>query len=100
VSGGTAERRETVGIIREGLLREIGHTLQVDPATLNPAQSVFDWGPDSLAMVTLVGRVEEWLELDLPVTVVWDYPTVQALSEYLATQVSTVPVPARADGRH
>jgi len=39
---------------------------------------------DSVAAVGLAGELEDWLDVELPATILWDYPTIAALAEYLA----------------
>ena len=38
---------------------------------------------DSVATVTLTAELEDWLEMKLPATLIWDYPSIEALSEHL-----------------
>jgi phthiocerol/phenolphthiocerol synthesis type-I polyketide synthase B len=52
---------------------------------LDPAAGFFQSGMDSLMSVTLQRALSESLGEALPASVVFDYPTVEALSDYLAT---------------
>ena len=52
---------------------------------LDPAIGFFQSGMDSLMSVTLQRSLSDSLGESLPVSVVFDYPTVEALSDYLAT---------------
>ena len=40
---------------------------------------------DSVATVGLTADLEDLLEIELPATLVWDYPTIASLARYLAT---------------
>jgi len=54
---------------------------------LDPAAGFFQSGMDSLMSVTLQRALSESLGEALPASVVFDYPTVEALSDYLATML-------------
>lgn len=40
---------------------------------------------DSVATVGLTGDLQELLDIELPPTLVWDYPTIASLARHLAT---------------
>lgn len=55
---------------------------QVDP------QLPFDrYGLDSLNAVILIGELSDWLQLELDPSIVYDYPTIEQLSDYVLQQV-------------
>ncbi|MBB2992923.1 phthiocerol/phenolphthiocerol synthesis type-I polyketide synthase B [Mycolicibacterium iranicum] len=53
--------------------------------TLDPTVGFFQFGMDSLMSVTLQRSLSESLGEALPASVVFDYPTVEALADYLAS---------------
>jgi phthiocerol/phenolphthiocerol synthesis type-I polyketide synthase B len=55
------------------------------PQLLDPSAGFFQLGMDSLMSVTLQRSLSECLGEVLPASVVFDYPTVEALAGYLAT---------------
>ena len=55
------------------------------PQSLDPSAGFFQFGMDSLMSVTLQRSLSESLGEALPTSVVFDYPTVEALAGYLAT---------------
>jgi phthiocerol/phenolphthiocerol synthesis type-I polyketide synthase B len=83
--------RESEPARRRGLL--VDHvTAQVvaamglaSPQLLDPATGFFQSGMDSLMSVTLQRALSDSLGESLPASVVFDYPTVEALADYLAT---------------
>ncbi len=54
---------------------------------LDPQRRLFEMGMDSLMAVELQKRLQAGLNARLSKTVVFDYPTVQALTNYLARQI-------------
>ncbi|AFM17523.1 polyketide synthase family protein [Mycolicibacterium chubuense NBB4] len=72
--------------------------------TLDPAVGFFQFGMDSLMSVTLQRSLSESLGEVLPASVVFDYPTVEALTDYLASVLPEIIETAQDDevagGRH
>jgi phthiocerol/phenolphthiocerol synthesis type-I polyketide synthase B len=58
------------------------------PQLLDPSAGFFQSGMDSLMSVTLQRALSESLGEVLPVSVVFDYPTVEALTDHLVTILS------------
>ena len=55
------------------------------PQFVDPLAGFFQFGMDSLMSVTLQRSLSESLGQVMPASVVFDYPTVDALADYLAT---------------
>jgi phthiocerol/phenolphthiocerol synthesis type-I polyketide synthase B len=73
------------------------------PQLLDPSTGFFQSGMDSLMSVTLQRALSDSLGESLPASVVFDYPTVEALADYLATILSElveVAVEESADAYH
>jgi phthiocerol/phenolphthiocerol synthesis type-I polyketide synthase B len=68
------------------------------PQMLDPAVGFFQFGMDSLMSVTLQRSLSESLGEVLPASVVFDYPTVEALSGYLATILPEIIEPDNDQG--
>jgi acyl carrier protein len=52
------------------------------------------YGLTSIDAVVLAGELQEWLGAPVSPTLTWDYPTVSAVSHYLANDLAAVPVGA------
>jgi acyl carrier protein len=91
-SGATTVDRLTVWL-RDWMAREFG----VDRSSIDPGESFLNYGLDSVQAMTLVGDIEAMLGLELPPTLAWDYPDIDALSAHLADRM-TGGVPSAAPG--
>lgn len=80
-----SRRRPMVAaFVRERALRALG----VDPARpLDPRTPLGDLGLDSLLAVELRNTLGRALGRSLPATLLFDYPSVETLTEYLLTEV-------------
>ena len=77
------------------LLRdEIGQVLGGNLEGLSPRRPLFDLGMDSLMAVDLRGRLSSALEHPLATTLLFDYPTLEALTDHLGTLLPDSPVEA------
>ncbi|QSJ15495.1 type I polyketide synthase [Nostoc sp. UHCC 0702] len=57
-------------------------------------QNFFDMGMDSLTAVELKNRLERSLQISLSSTLLFNYPNIDALVQYLAQEVLTIALPA------
>lgn len=78
-------------IIQEWLATRLAQLLTVDVNDIDIHTSFDRYGVDSLAAVTLIGDLEEWLGYELPATLAWDYPNIAELAQYLADVVAEAP---------
>jgi acyl carrier protein len=65
------------------------------PEFLDPKQGFFSMGMDSIMTVQLKSRLEVSLGQTLPKTMAFEYPNIEALTTYLATEVLSLEPPAR-----
>lgn len=70
--------------LEQWLINQLADQLSLDPSTIKVSESLTRYGLDSIDAVTLVGDLEDWLDLELPDTLFWDYPTIEKASQYLA----------------
>lgn len=72
--------------IQQWLISQLAEVLSLDPSTIEAQQPLTRYGLDSIDAVTLVGDLEDWLDLELPSTLLWDYPTVEKAANYLVEE--------------
>ncbi|HET7505758.1 MAG TPA: beta-ketoacyl reductase, partial [Kofleriaceae bacterium] len=84
-----AERR---GALEHHLRDHAARVLGLPPARVALREPLGNLGFDSLMTLELRNRIEVSLGLKLSATVVWNYPTVTALAEYLERKLDLAPV--------
>ena len=102
------EEAGRAGVVLELVLSEIARTLgHSSPAAIGKQRPFTELGLDSLSALELRNSLGDATGLRLPATLVFDYPTPEALAGYLVSEVSVsdvradvakTAVPARARG--
>jgi acyl transferase domain-containing protein/NAD(P)-dependent dehydrogenase (short-subunit alcohol dehydrogenase family)/acyl carrier protein len=84
-SASPARRRD---ILIAHLRSQVGDILGFNPSReIALEQGLFDMGMDSLMAVELKGRLERSLGVSLPATFTFNYPTINALTNYLLSDI-------------
>jgi acyl carrier protein len=78
-----ASDHRRLATIRAWLLANCAEALGIPPESLDPSAPLSDYGLGSMQAVNLVGDLEEWLGRKLPATLLWDYPTLDAVASEL-----------------
>jgi acyl carrier protein len=71
--------------IEEWLVSYLSQLLEVDSSEIDLKVPLERYGLDSSAAVGLTGDLENFLGRDLEPTILYDYTTIAALSEHLAS---------------
>ncbi|QRR36010.1 SDR family NAD(P)-dependent oxidoreductase [Hydrogenophaga sp. YM1] len=88
-----AERRRAL----ELTVREVvGRVLKLNPARIDPRKPLGSLGLTSLMALELRNRLEPLHGQPLSATLAWNYPTIEALTGFLAGAHATAPVPSAA----
>jgi acyl transferase domain-containing protein/acyl-CoA synthetase (AMP-forming)/AMP-acid ligase II/acyl carrier protein len=84
----TTAKNKQLDLLIERLREVVCHILRL-PATQKIAlrQGLRDLGLDSIMSIEVRGRLETELECPLPATLLFDYPTLETLANYLAASV-------------
>jgi acyl-CoA synthetase (AMP-forming)/AMP-acid ligase II/acyl carrier protein len=83
--------RQTPAAIQRWMVNWLATALKVAPASLDVRLSFADYGLDSLTAVELAEALATTLGVSLSPTLVYEYPTIEALSVYLAESVNPEP---------
>ncbi|MEO0969590.1 MAG: acyl carrier protein [Cyanobacteria bacterium J06639_18] len=60
--------------------------LDIQPNDVDINSSFESFGLNSSAAVAMTGDLEEWLGYEIEPTIVYDYPTIEALARYLSQE--------------
>lgn len=71
--------------IRAWLTSYMAFLLDEEPGKINTERSFDSYGIDSAAAVSLVGDLEDWMGIELDPTIVYDYPSIDQLADFLMT---------------
>lgn len=69
--------------IQNWLVQQLSEQLSLDADTIEVSEPLTRYGLDSIDAVTLVGDLEDWLDLELPDTLFWDHPNIAQASQFL-----------------
>lgn len=69
--------------IQTWLVQQLAQLLSLDAKAINVTEPLTRYGLDSIDAVTLVGDLEDWLDVELPSTLFWDHPTIEKSSLYI-----------------
>lgn len=61
----------------------VAQARQLSPEEIDPNKPFVELGLDSMSAVSLSGDLEMMLGVDLPPTLLWEYPTINALVSYV-----------------
>jgi acyl-CoA synthetase (AMP-forming)/AMP-acid ligase II/aryl carrier-like protein len=71
--------------IEHALRHEVAHALSLDPERIDRDVPITSYGLDSLRAMQLVNQIREQFELELPVRVVFETPTIAQLAAWIET---------------
>jgi acyl carrier protein len=73
--------------IQAWLVSTLALLLEVKPHEIIINEPLAYYGLNSVEAITVSGDLSDWLGYELSPTIVWDYPTVAAIVEYLAQEM-------------
>ncbi|BDA68882.1 phosphopantetheine-binding [Calothrix sp. PCC 7716] len=65
----------------------LAELLEIDASEVDTTIAFDRYGLDSSVAVGLTGDLEEWLDIKLDPTLLYDYPTIETLSRHLASEL-------------
>ena len=67
---------------------EVAKVLEIEVDAVDPDQDFSDFGIDSIVAFSITGQLSEWIERELPVTLLWEYPTINRLAHHISDQLA------------
>ena len=77
--------------IEAWLVAYTAELLEIEPDRVDMTVEVDAYGLDSATLITLLGDLEQWLGCELETSVLFDYPSIEALARYLAQELKVKP---------
>jgi acyl carrier protein len=75
------DRAQEIG---EWLAKWMADAFQRRTGEITPSAAFSEFGMDSVRAVMLINALEDWLRLELPPTLIWDYPSIDRMAGHLA----------------
>lgn len=72
--------------IASWLTTEVARRLKKDASTIDPTVCLVDYGLDSPDAVAITEALAVWLRRDFPFMLLFEYQTIDAISDYLARE--------------
>ncbi|MCB9220139.1 MAG: AMP-binding protein [Ignavibacteriales bacterium] len=76
-------------IIANLIMQKMAEKLKIDPSGINKNLPFTDYGLDSAKSLLLIGELENITNIHLETTVLWNYPTINKLSKFIASEIDT-----------
>ena len=73
-------RADVEAFLRGGLAEALG----ISADRVHGKQTFTTFGLDSIKAFALTGDLAEWMDRDLPATLFWDHPNIEALTTFIA----------------
>lgn len=73
--------------IKDLIVSYIAELLDIPPEQVDTTIEFDRYGLDSSAAIGLTGNLEDWLGEELDPTILYDYPTIETLTQYLSTVI-------------
>ena len=86
-SKGAPNERKPPPILR-WLTTQLASYLEVPATAINPMVPLAEMGVDSVHAISLVGDVELHFDIDVDPTMIFDYPTLSGIAEFISTAVA------------
>ncbi len=71
--------------IKSWLINYLSSALKIQPALIEGRKAFDRYGLDSVAMVSMTADLSDWLGTELPPTLPYDHPNIDAMVETLAS---------------
>lgn len=85
-AGGVGPVRVNAAEVERWLVERIAEMVELEPSEIDVRIPFEHYGLDSRSVTSMAGELEESLGFELPATLLWDYPTIAEVAEFLAEE--------------
>ena len=89
---GDGQRSRLAETIQAWIIVRLSDELKVAPAEIDTRKPLLSYGLDSIIAFSLTGELADLIGRELPVTLFWDLPTLEALAFHLADTIEDAAV--------
>jgi acyl carrier protein len=79
----------TIPLIEARIASYIAEALSIKVEQIPLDADVEQFGLNSAVVVSLIGDLEDWLGIELSPSILYEYPTVRSVSQYLHSQIKS-----------
>ena len=80
--------------IQEWIVNLLVQAWKIPAQMIDPSKPFADYGLDSVMAVNLAQELEDWLEMPLEATLIWNFPTIQSLASHLEAELKDAAINA------
>ncbi len=77
-------KNKDLSAIQAWFISYLADLLEIEPAQIDIRKSFDSYGLDSVSAITVVGDLEDWLGYTVPSEIIYEYPSIEVLSQHLA----------------
>lgn len=80
----TPQAARSAAEVQQWMITQLAEELKIDREKIKVDQPILSLGIDSMQIVVVVAKLEDWLGFRFPSNPLEDYSTIEALSQYVA----------------
>jgi acyl carrier protein len=84
----TSSNRPNAEAIQAFIVSKLAEALKIDPTEVDIRVPFTSYGLDSIVAFSIIGDLAAWLQCDLESTLLWEFPTIEALAQFLAADAA------------
>ncbi|MGQ0595338.1 MAG: thioesterase domain-containing protein [Gammaproteobacteria bacterium] len=84
---GTLLEPQSAEAIQAWMISKVAEELKIPPSHISVGLPLTSYGLESRVALTITGDLTSWLGRDLRATLLWEFPTIKGLAQYLATNL-------------
>ncbi|KZN54476.1 hypothetical protein N474_01795 [Pseudoalteromonas luteoviolacea CPMOR-2] len=82
----TCDEQAVADFVQDALFNIASKALDMAPNELEAEESFADYGVDSILAIQMLDEINAKFDLNLPATLLFDYPSIETLSEYIVKE--------------
>jgi len=80
--------RFDIDIVKDKACELLAERLRIAPDEVSLEKKLTSYGLDSIDVMTMVGDLEDCLDIELPSTLFWDYDTINDVADYISSNIN------------